>query len=269
MVMTEANLINTGLLLYGAASLSGIVYLINRGRALYRISLIIATGGFAALALGMAHRWFEAGRPPLTNIYETLVFFGWAAWLVSLLILVPRKMEEIAVLTSLVPTACLSYASTLDSSIRPLMPALRSNWLTIHVAANFLGYAGFAAAFLSAIRLAVGLRRGGDLRRWERATVSCIRFGFIFLTYGILTGSVWANEAWTTYWGWDPKETWALLTWIFYFLFLLMRENRGQRERSPKRAALFSSLFGIGGFFFVLFTYFGVSYLLRGLHSYL
>jgi ABC-type transport system involved in cytochrome c biogenesis permease subunit len=265
----ETTLINTGLALYIAASAIGIFYLLQRDSKFFRICTITATGGFASLTLGIALRWFAAGRPPLSNIYETLVFFAWAAWLVPLVLLIPRGMRELAVLATLIPVVCLGYASTLDNSIRPLMPALKSNWLAIHVASNFLGYAGFAAGFIAGLGMAIRLMRRRSAKKWEKASVVCIRFGFIFLTYGILTGSVWANEAWGRYWGWDPKEIWALLTWIFYFFFFFARARGKKTGKTAQRLPLITVFFAVGGFCFVIFTYLGVSYMLKGLHSYL
>lgn len=265
----DASLINAALGLYFIAAVSGILSLLRREGILYRISLAVATGGFAALTLGLLLRWTEAGHPPLTSFYETLVFFAWAAWFVTLILLIPHRMRELAVITPFVSVICLAYASTMDPSIRPLFPALRSNWLAIHVAANFLGYAGFAAGFIAGLGLAFNLCRKRAIEKWERSSVICIRFGFLFLTYGILTGSVWANEVWTTYWGWDPKEIWALLTWLFYLSFLGIRGRRDKGKRLAEAIPLLTVLFTVGGFLFVLFTYFGVSFLLKSLHSYL
>lgn len=260
----EIALTNAALALYCASCVAGILYLMLGRDAISRSSALLATGGFAFLSMDILCRWIEAGHAPVTSMYETLILFAWATWLVALILIVPIGMKAMLALTPLIAVVCLGYASTLDSSIKPLFPALRSNWLVIHVAANFLGYAGFGAGFIAGIGLAVALMRNQPHERWERSSVTCIRFGFIFLTYGILTGSVWANEAWTSYWGWDPKEIWALLTWIFYFIMLLVKSSVTGAARRPRLTAFFA----VGGFFFVLFTYLGVSYLLRGLHSY-
>ncbi|MDD5557276.1 MAG: cytochrome c biogenesis protein CcsA [bacterium] len=259
----DAPLANAALALFSAACVAAVLSMLRRSDALYRLTAALATGGFAALSLGLILRRMEAGHAPLTTFYETLVFLAWASWLLALVLLIPLRMQEPAMLIPFICAACLGYASTLDASIRPLVPALRSNWLLLHVAACFLGYAGLAAGCAAGLGLAVALRRRRPAAQWERSAVRCIRFGFLFLTYGILSGSVWANEAWTTYWGWDPKEIWALLTWLVYFSFLVLRSRR-PAERSPRMTVLFS----VGGFCAVLFTYFGVSFLLAGLHSY-
>jgi len=146
--------------------------------------------------------------------------------------------------------------------IKPLMPALRSNWLTVHVFTCFLGYGGFAVAALASLGYLVTPRRRPELMMaFDTATAKTISFGFLFLTAGIITGAVWANSAWGTYWSWDPKETWSLITWFVYAVFLHCRYMRGWKGT---RAAWIS----VAGFASVIFTYFGVNYLLSGLHSY-
>ena len=167
----------------------------------------------------------------------------------------------------------MAYASlspNISESIQPLMPALKSNWLIAHVLACFLGYAAFAIAFGISIMYMIKAKDGGEsqglLARFpendmlDELTHQMIMFGFLFLSIGIITGAVWANSAWGRYWGWDPKETWSLITWFIYATLLHARLMRGWEG---KRIALLS----IVGFVAVMFTYFGVNYL-PGLHSY-
>ena len=148
------------------------------------------------------------------------------------------------------------------------MPALQSNWLTVHVVTCFLSYAGFAVAFLLGIAYAlVRLCRGWSeesgeqTERFELLMYKCVLFGFPLLTIGIVTGSVWAKSAWASYWSWDPKEVWSLITWLVYAVYLHVR--RRPMWRGAPAVAL-----NVLGFAAVLFTWFGVNYLLSGLHSY-
>ncbi len=167
----------------------------------------------------------------------------------------------------------MAYASlspNISDRIQPLIPALKSNWLIAHVIACFIGYAGFALAFGLSIMYMLKLRDPGDsgglLSRFpkpgiiDELTHQMVMFGFLFLTIGIITGAVWANSAWGRYWGWDPKETWSLITWFVYATLLHARMMRGWHG---KRIAFLSIL----GFAAVMVTYFGVNYL-PGLHSY-
>ncbi|MBU0697890.1 MAG: c-type cytochrome biogenesis protein CcsB, partial [Proteobacteria bacterium] len=158
----------------------------------------------------------------------------------------------------------------INDRIQPLLPALKSNWLIAHVISCFVGYAAFAVAFgISWMYLFKQRDPEGKSHLLvlfpgttilEELNHQLIMFGFLFLTIGIITGAVWANSAWGRYWGWDPKETWSLITWFIYATLLHARMMRGWRGR---RIAYLS----IVGFAAVLFTYFGVN-LLPGLHSY-
>ncbi len=168
----------------------------------------------------------------------------------------------------------MAYASlspNISNHIQPLVPALKSNWLIAHVITCFLGYAAFAIAFgMSLMYLLKQLDAEGKSSLFayfpkpkvlDELTYQMIMFGFLFLSIGIITGAVWANSAWGSYWSWDPKETWSLITWFIYATMLHARRMRGWYG---KRIAYLSIL----GFMAVIFTYFGVNYLLSGLHSY-
>ncbi len=216
--------------------------------------------------LYLALRWAAAGRAPFSNMFESLVLFAWAIAVVYLALQVRHKIPALGVATALLALLTLAYASTFESQITPLMPALRSNWLTVHVFTCFLGYGGVAVAFLSSVGYLMAAQRNDPAHQaligaFDQATAQTISFGFLFLTVGIISGAVWANSAWGTYWSWDPKETWSLITWFIYAVFLHCRFLRGWRG---KRAAWVSLI----GFASVIFTYFGVNYLLSGLHSY-
>jgi cytochrome c-type biogenesis protein CcsB len=207
------------------------------------------------------------------------VLLAWALPVVGCIIQARTRSALLNAPTALLAALALAHASTYESAIRPLMPALRSNWLTVHVFACFLGYAGLAVAFFAAIGYLIAARaavqpktanspeqwagrgEGGRLAVLQESVGQAVTFGFFFLTIGIVTGSVWANVAWGTYWSWDPKETWALITWLIYAFFLHGRRVQGWEG---KRSAWVS----VVGFASVLFTYLGVSYLMSGLHAY-
>ena len=219
----------------------------------------------------IAFRWIESyqlgiGHAPLSNLYESLVFFAWAMAL-ALLVVRFRFGADIIVVFGL-PLVFLVMASTflVDGNIKPLIPALQSNWLVAHVITCFLGYAGFTSSFVAAVilLLAKGSQSAANyLPRMDildEIVYRSVLVGFPLLTVGIITGAAWADYAWGTYWSWDPKETWSLITWLVYAAFLHARVTRGW---SGGRTAVLS----VVGFMAVLFTYFGVNYL-PGLHSY-
>jgi len=217
-------------------------------------------------------RWVESyrmgiGHAPLSNLYESLVFFAWCIILLHLFVEWRYRNRVIGLIGSLLAVSALAYASLKPDQIQPLIPALKSNWLIAHVFTCFIGYASFAIAF--GISLLYLLRRVGGPAILERLpsdslmdelTHQLVMFGFLFLSAGIISGAVWANSAWGRYWGWDPKETWSLVTWFVYATLLHARFMRGWHGN---RIAVLS----IAGFLAVLFTYFGVNYL-PGLHSY-
>ncbi len=209
---------------------------------------------------------------PMSNFYESLVFFAWCLPVLGLLSFRRHVQGFLGAMVALLACLLLAYASLgVDSDIRPLMPALKSNWLLIHVLTAFLGYAAFALAFGAALvylwqarptpvaSKAAAAALSADM---DRLIYQAVVTGFIFLTLGILTGAVWADQAWGRYWSWDPKETWSLITWLVYAGLLHARLVKGWGGRKIAWLAVL-------GFMAVLFTYFGVSFLLSGLHSYL
>jgi ABC-type transport system involved in cytochrome c biogenesis permease subunit len=232
---------------------------------------IILYGTLALHTVGIILRWIESyrlgiGHAPLSNFYESLIFY---AWCVSLIVIVMKKRLSSPVLTmmaSLIALVLMGYASispSVEKNIQPLMPALQSNWLHIHVATCFIAYAAFAISFVCGL-LYLFKGKGGIIPAQdtlEETNYRSVMIGFPMLSAGILTGAVWANYAWGSYWSWDPKETWSLITWIVYALYLHARFVKGWKGR---RIAVLSVI----GFLSVIFTYFGVNFVLSGLHSY-
>jgi len=276
-----------------------LVYLLAAGlflaASLWASRRLEAGGRFALLAGLAAHlgaflgRWVESYRfalqhtppqslgetlrlviiqVPLSNFFESLVFFSLCLPALGLIAFRRHLRGTLGGVTALLACLILAYASlAVDSSIRPLMPALKSNWLLIHVLTCFIGYAAFALAFGAALLYLWQTRRSRAFPlappvELDRLMYRAVALGFLFLSVGILTGAVWADSAWGRYWSWDPKETWSLITWFIYAGLLHARLVKGWQGR---RIAWLAIL----GFAAVLFTYLGVSFLLPGLHSYL
>jgi len=259
-------LFNLAFAAYLAALVAAVIGMIRRGKTVERVVYAFLAAGVLLLSAYMGVRWTEAGRAPFSNMFESLILFGWAIPAIFLALLHGVRIPGLSAATALASVLTLAYASTFSAEIRPLMPALQSNWLTFHVFSCFLGYGGFAVSFLASLGYLVVSRRASQAPKRSRAVLDTamsqtISFGFLFLTVGIVTGSIWANSAWGSYWSWDPKETWSLITWLVYAAFLHCRYMRGW---SGRRAAWIS----IVGFASVLFTYVGVNFLLSGLHSY-
>jgi len=276
--MTSSLLLSATTFVYGFA---GFVYLFawifQKPRAAV-LGTGAAAAGWVLNAAGFGLRWAESyrmgyGHAPLSNLYESLVFFALAIMAIYFYIEWRYRNRVIGAFSAPLAFLTMAYASlspNISDRIQPLIPALKSNWLIAHVVTCFIGYGAFAVAFGVGIMYLLKAGRpegdGDGAGRLPTAAVMdelmhrLIMFGFLFLSAGIITGAVWANSAWGRYWGWDPKETWSLITWFVYAALLHARLMRGWRGR---RIAYLSIL----GFGAVLFTYFGVN-LLPGLHSY-
>jgi cytochrome c-type biogenesis protein CcsB len=263
---------------YGLAAFLYIMSLVFKASGPGKLATWVALLGLVGNTSGIAMRWVESyemgiGHAPLSNLYESLVFFAWVIILIYLLIERRYRTRIIGVFVTPLAFLAMAYASfssNVSSRIQPLLPALKSNWLIAHVFACFIGYAAFAIAFGISIMYLMKRRKQGNkegfLARFPKLddlddlNHRMTLFGFLFLSAGIITGAVWANSAWGRYWGWDPKETWSLITWFIYATLLHARLMHGWHG---KRIAYLSII----GFAAVLFTYFGVN-LLPGLHSY-
>lgn len=278
-------MINTAILswvtfIYFAAFAFYLVRMVS-GREIWgRMGTAAASVGLLAQTVALILRWVASyemgiGHAPLTNLYESLIFFAWA--IVALYLTIEWRTKNRSLGAFVVPVAflCMAFASLspgINSRIQPLIPALQSNWLTSHVLTCFLGYAAFTVAFALGLMVLLKARDGNpgegvprflrlipDMDSLDELIYQSTVLGFVFLTIGIMTGSVWAHYAWGSYWSWDPKETWSLITWLVYAIMLHSRYVRGWRG---KRMAVMAII----GFISVLITYLGVNYL-PGLHS--
>lgn len=256
---------NISLAGYLAALLLALAELFARTRdKLASVTIGTLAASAAAQTTWLVLRWITAGRPPFSNLFESLSLFAWTLVVVYLVLQWRRRLPFLGAATALLAVIALGGSLTLDSSISPLSPALRSRWLAGHVVACFLAYGSVAVAAIASAAWLFVRRRSGDasmLLSLEVVADRAITFGFLLLTLGIIAGAVWANSAWGSYWSWDPKETWALITWLIYAGCLHCRHVRGWRGA---HAAWLS----VSGFGSVIFTYAGVSFLMGGMHAY-
>ncbi|MGB4600051.1 MAG: c-type cytochrome biogenesis protein CcsB [Trichlorobacter sp.] len=279
--MLSAKLFNITTIFYMASTLAFFVYLAGRNNRIGLSGSILAWIGFAVQTVATGLRWKESydmglGHAPLSNLYESVVFFAWSIVLIFGIIDAKYKYRVIGAFVMPFALLGMTWAQLyLPADINPLMPALQSNWLTYHVITCFLGYAAFAVAcgvsimyLIKARSEAEGSDAAGGLlsifpptRVLDELNYKAIMVGFPLLTLGIITGAAWANYAWGTYWSWDPKETWSLIVWFIYAAFLHARFTKGW---VGKRAAWLSII----GFVATIFCYLGVNLLLSGLHSY-
>jgi cytochrome c-type biogenesis protein CcsB len=263
---------------YGLAAFSYLASWVFKRPLLGKLASLTALIAVVGNTAGFIMRWIESydlgiGHAPLSNLYESLIFFSWTIAVIYLFIEQKYKNRVIGTFVTPLAFLAMAYASlspNISDRIQPLVPALQSNWLIAHVISCFIGYAAFALSFGISLMYLLKERDNAGNNSFaslfpesnilSEMNYQLIMFGFLFLTAGIITGAVWANSAWGRYWGWDPKETWSLITWFIYATVLHARRMRGWGAR---RIAYLSIL----GFIAVLFTYFGVNYL-PGLHSY-
>jgi cytochrome c-type biogenesis protein CcsB len=276
--MNSSEILSVVTFVYGIAAFLYVASWIFNKPAPGKIAKWVAVLAVAGNIAGFILRWQESyrlgiGHAPLSNMYESLVFFALTIGSIYLFIEQRYKRPIIGVFAAPIAFLAMAYASlspSVSDRIQPLIPALKSNWLIAHVITCFFGYAAFAIAFGISIMYLMK-QKGTDEKRGllsylpgagllDELTHRMVLFGFLFLSIGIITGAVWANSAWGTYWSWDPKETWSLITWFIYATLLHARMMRGWHG---KKIAFLSII----GFTAVLFTYFGVNYL-PGLHSY-
>ena len=278
--MSNSLLFGISIFVYFFAMVLYVSYLAFRSEGLGKAATLTLLGGVIIETAAMAMRWHESyqmgiGRAPLTNLYESLVFFAWTIAVVYLALEAKFRIRTVGAFVTPFPFIIMAYASLNPKDIQPLVPALQSNWLISHVVTCFVGYAAFAVSFgISILYLfkarAENLSAKSTALFWsyvpsssalDEISYKTIAIGFPLLTIGIVTGAFWANVAWGTYWSWDPKETWSLIVWLIYAAYLHARITRGWRG---KKAAVLS----IAGFAATIFCYLGVNLILSGLHSY-
>lgn len=266
-----------------------------------KISTIVAN---VILFFILCSRWIVAGYFPLSNLYESLLFLTWL--LLTIYLYIETKTKSKLIGSVLIPVALLisGFANlTLSPEMQkasPLVPALQSNWLMMHVSMMLLSYGTLIlGSLLCILFLVISRYQDVDLKIIDDSSLPLynimldyyeakllapsneiselgklkllqsldnwsyriIGLGFPFLTIGIISGGVWANEAWGSYWSWDPKETWALITWLVFATYLHARITKGW---GGKKTAILGGL----GFFVIWICYLGVNFLGKGLHSY-
>lgn len=230
---------------------------------------------------GLMVRWRESylishdvGHIPVSNLYEVFILFAVITALMYLFYEERYKNRQLGGFVLTVISAAVAfllwYAFARGAhEIQPLVPALQSYWMKLHVPTNFIGYGGFALAAMVAIAyLLVDRRPNGwlaarlpSLAQMDDVMYKAIALGFAFFTVATVLGAMWAAEAWGGYWSWDPKETWALIVWLNYAAWLHLRLTKGWRGRPL-------AWWSIAGLFITLFAFIGVNMFLSGLHSY-
>jgi cytochrome c-type biogenesis protein CcsB len=271
---------------------------LSGGRNSSVVRLLVATANLC-LTAQLVLRWWESGHFPISNLYESLCFLAWGCTLTQLLVERSWPSPLVPAAATPIGLGCVAFASfALPETLRqasPLVPALRSSWLVMHVSVIMLSYAALLVGSLlslavlfvdrqSTLELRSSSIGSGGFRQAQLATPGAgnvqlssspfkiseqldslsyrtITVGFLLLSVGLVSGAVWANEAWGSWWSWDPKETWALICWLVYAAYLHTRLIRGWQGRKP-------AIVASAGLVVIAVCYIGVNLLGIGLHSY-
>lgn len=262
---------------------------IPKNQIIFKISRNLVITSNLLFVITLLLRWIGEKYFPLSNLYESLIFLSWGISFIHLIIETKTKSRLIGAISTPIVFLLSGFSSlTLPIEMQkalPLVPSLQSNWLMMHVSMMMISYATLiVGSLLSILYLAFFhfpfQKENANLQLQSNFTLSnemssklsllqtidiwsyrIIGLGFPFLTIGIISGAVWANEAWGSYWSWDPKETWALITWIVFAIYLHSRLLKGWQG---EKAAILASF----GFFVIWICYLGVNFLGKGLHSY-
>jgi cytochrome c-type biogenesis protein CcsB len=273
---------------------------IPKNNFLFQISRSFVTLSNLLFMLTLSIRWIKEGYFPLSNLYESLIFLSWGISTIHLIIESKTKSRLIGAISAPLMFFLSGFSTlTLPTEMQkalPLVPSLQSNWLMMHVSMMMVSYATLILGSLLSLLYLAFLFFIGKKTSIETSTLNyettgntgysfpnnsasndsskkslletvdiwsyrIIGLGFPFLTIGIISGAVWANEAWGSYWSWDPKETWALITWLVFAIYLHSRLLKGWQGRQ-------AAVLGSCGFFVIWICYLGVNFLGKGLHSY-
>ena len=270
MLQAENILFTIVMLLYFAAMILYFLFIAIKKQPIAKIAIGLQIAGLVLHTAALVVRGIGAGRLPLTNQYEFATAFAWGLALVSLIFILRFRFPVLGAFAAPVTFLVIGYAAMQSREVHELMPALRSNWLGFHVSTAIIAYGAFGVSFVLSI---IFLLRGRfkESGFWDQHipsrdkldTISyrSVALGLLFLTFTIITGAIWAERAWGSYWSWDPKETWSLVTWIIYAVYLHLRIRKSWHGK-------IAAIFAVIGFVCVIFTYIGVNTFLPGVHSY-
>lgn len=211
----------------------------------------------------LAVRGVIAGRLPLSNQFEFSTAFAWGIAVMLIALQTKSKAEWMRAAAMPMVFLILSYAALQPREITELMPALKSAWFGLHIGSAVFSYAAFVLAGCGGLRWLLQEKKlpKAQLAQLDYLCYRLVALGFLLLTVVILSGAIWAEQAWSAFWTWDPKETWALITWILYAIYLHLRLRK-------KMSGKVMAWFVVIAVPVVLFTFVGVNTLLPGLHSY-
>jgi cytochrome c-type biogenesis protein CcsB len=279
---------------YLISSFLFVLYFSTKRQRLAEMGFTLAVSGFGFQTLALATRWLYAGYPPWVNTYEVISFFAWTIVGGYVILNAKSDYKTAGVLIAPLAFVLLGFASLQPANPAPLIPALQSTWLLIHVPIVILSYCAFVLAFVASVlylfkdkqlseagktsdssrqmsagptdapppvtRESSGILARFSLEQLDDLAYRSVAVGFPLLTIGIITGAIWAESAWGSYWSWDPKETWSLITWLVFLIYLHAKIQNWR----PSLAAYIAAF----GFISVICTFLGVGFVLPFLETY-
>jgi cytochrome c-type biogenesis protein CcsB len=264
-----------GLVLYFAAMVFGFVELFRSSKPALTLMLVSLALGFGFHTASILYRYFVAGHLPITNPHEATSFFAWCVVFLFFLLEYRYKIGLLGSFIIPIAVALMVSSALLPKGVKPLSPILRSNWLGVHTVFAFMANASFALAagvgvmylvqehYVKAKRHLAGLfQRLPSLQRLDEINYRLITVGFPLFTLAMITGMLWADSAWGSYWRWDAREVWSLITWLIFAIVLHARLIAGWRGR---RAAVLAII----GFVTIIVAFGGVKLLQKGQHVFL
>lgn len=270
----EIILFKFALIFYFAATVVGIIELFRKTKATSKIILSLAGIGFVIHTANIIYRYIAGGHIPITNFHEATSFFSWCIVLIFFLLEFRYKISLLCSFIMPIVFLLMLSSSMLPKEIKPLNPELQSYWLGVHTVFAFLGNGAFALAsgigtmylvqehHVKSKQLGRLFEKLPSLQTLDEVNYRLITVGFPLFTLAIITGALWAEKTWGSYWRWDAREVWSLITWLIYAIVLHTRITAGWRG---KRAAVLS----IFGFLTILIAFFGIKLLRKGLHVFL
>ena len=247
MLQVENTLFTIVMLIYFAAMILYFTFIAVKRDAIAKIAVCLQGAGLALHTAALVCRGIGAGRLPLTNQYEFATAFAWGLCLVSLIFVVRFKFPVLGAFSAPVTFLVIGYAAMQSKEVRELMPALRSGWLGFHVSTAIIAYGAFGVSFVLSIifLLRDRMKAQGFLdqhipnrEKLDVISYRSVSLGLLFLTFTIITGAIWAERAWGSYWSWDPKETWSLVTWLVYAVYLHLPRLAGPRGGDLRRGRI-------------------------------
>ncbi|MCL2340543.1 MAG: c-type cytochrome biogenesis protein CcsB [Proteobacteria bacterium] len=266
-------LFQTSVVVYLLATAAYLVFFLTQKNTLRQTGRAIFLVAFALHAANLVTRAVETGHTPITSHHETISFFAWTLGCCYLSFRWRYAVKSLGAFVSPLVFALMLIAAFSSRGMMPLPPALQSWWLPVHAVITLFANGFLALSCIGSImyllqereikqkRFGLFYTRLPSLETLDKLNHHCLSLGFPLFTLGLITGSLWAKQAWGAYWQWDPKETWSLITWFLYAAAVHQRFTVGWRGR---RVAILS----IVAFLSVLFTLWGVSFLLKGIHAY-